>query len=1814
MRVSPHGGSAADSSPQDGGEMRAVPPCTAEEEEATNLLLKQKQAERSQIGAFFLKSITYTCLSKAEVALKMAKITSESNVVERLGRDLMRLDEKKTAELYDELYNYSKEVESPQAEKIDENQCLRGGRLLALHEDFILANMIGDTDDICRIMRDIESSFDFEEVPLAECYLVGGELWEGHRLRSLLCHRWQFKDENHLDSVLRTIEAMALGRTTMIEYLGLASQLIMKAEKIADKKAGVYVNDKAPVPSQPMTAAEGRKRLKLDEHPRYSTPPQEADRHIPLERDDVATRAHFERIMKRHMKPMGYKDVKKDPSQSVVRQLIDLHAKRLAEKKAQEELEQINAVIHELEKALTSPQWRWICASVNKKQVWIVDTGASAIFVPLHMKPRLSDWKPLTGLHVKVANGKIVRILGEGYLGRMLCRVIEGLDEILVSVRHLRKVAPRFSINFDKNVEALRWTDESKTTVAEQIIFGHQEGDGLWHSSQEEMENLLERLDADAAAHECEAAMQTVETEREMDRQMIAGLVTQEFDKSVVAHHRMMHFKGLDRQVRKGHLVGADWKIYGLPKYMCDACKRAKAKFEVAQSQQGSRKCVRYCEGWSMDIQGIVSPCGAKFGARYVLVVVCLWSKRAFIRLLVKKTDFKRMLLNIADQVVGEFKAGLIPRSSLPLDAIKDDKLVVQFIWCDGDGIFRGENEATAVSEQKRARQVQNFTTWARENLHIYPNNIFVSPPYKQSFNPEAERHGGQCITDVRAMVYASAMKLKHWDSATVLQSMVRPLLAHRGNEDEISPSQKIYKWIPHYQEIKKRIMTFGAVGYAGLAGDQQVPGKLTDKGVKCHYLHPSLRTRHSHCVLVGSKEFDIGIESCKFDVNRTHGGEWWRLAVFEERYQRIGRHGKIIDLESPLRDMKLLPPLPKLRRADKDAAVRIRKAEDAAERRRRISHFHHRKEKLRQKDPSEVDGEIPATLADLNVLDGFEQSSKNDAVDSQASTSSDSQQRAEREPCPHSVSLEESKSENGTGSVEFGPALPQSTTTTKIDDPLEERKVSSTTSATRTQTSSTWIPTAHTQRADAHDDMGAPRLRQKRKLRSRTPKSKPTSERLKIGRKYVGRFGAKVFRDPTDGLERPFFFVVCRFREEPSDRQPFLCVYPPQQGDAEIDAEEVSAHELRECFKLFHKLDDDFDIPTGLCEELLRPLQKCAAQKRYENLSRGEWEKMVADTIPLDAPKAFKAMLERNMEEFTAMIVGDCRKPYVDPNGHAFTLPELIASAETLLLTKKLNEEDPNFVPRHQSMVPKIKNVKVRKLWLNGERREDHRWHSNETGELRPISEVPKDVKPIPMIRLYKRKPRRAEGLQEKCRCVANASQINNPWRVTYAPVVKALTVRLFFALTAYYRMSKNVIGIDLTIAFIQVFMPEGEHYWLTLPPRWTTPNDDGSVTYWPSNKWVMKIHKYAYGLDTSAQALYKLLAKVLISMGFKRSSHDSCLFYSYENGEIVFVIVYVDDCTWSATSMEILEEIIRIVKDVAKLIVTVEKLPERVVGWNVTYHENDCISLDTMYYEETIVEKYDLDGKLKMRELPGNPALTDIQLEMAGLAIESFSDSDVSFARTVAGEILYLTAKCSPSICAEVNRLCRTCSRPSPVWRGEVLFFVGHLKWRCDKGVRITYYPRRLDQPLMPQIDVFADAGFATTVNGRSLMGYVILFNGAVVGYRSTVTKVATTSTSHAEIFGMCNSVRETVYIWQLLSELGIFITDKEPVPVGIDNQACVRYSYGATEKLLKHVNYKTRYVEDMQEGKVVEVLKIHTEVNLSDPLSKVIKVLAT
>ena len=160
------------------------------------------------------------------------------------------------------------------------------------------------------------------------------------------------------------------------------------------------------------------------------------------------------------------------------------------------------------------------------------------------------------------------------------------------------------------------------------------------------------------------------------------------------------------------------------------------------------------------------------------------------------------------------------------------------------------------------------------------------------------------------------------------------------------------------------------------------------------------------------------------------------------------------------------------------------------------------------------------------------------------------------------------------------------------------------------------------------------------------------------------------------------------------------------------------------------------------------------------------------------------------------------------------------------------------------------------------------------------------------------------------------------------------------------------------------------------------------------------------------------------------------------------------------------------------------------------------------------------------------------------------------IADARTFVGEALYLSNKLATDVTAAVNRLARTSARVSPLWVKQRDWLLGYLLMRVRKGYRVIYHPRKQGQPLVPFLTVWTDSGHATTLNGRAMCGYQLRINGSLVGYRSTVTKIVALSSSGAEIFALCDGVKEGVYTYMLLAELGM---DVGPIPVAVDNFFC-------------------------------------------------------
>ena len=69
--------------------------------------------------------------------------------------------------------------------------------------------------------------------------------------------------------------------------------------------------------------------------------------------------------------------------------------------------------------------------------------------------------------------------------------------------------------------------------------------------------------------------------------------------------------------------------------------------------------------------------------------------------------------------------------------------------------------------------------------------------------------------------------------------------------------------------------------------------------------------------------------------------------------------------------------------------------------------------------------------------------------------------------------------------------------------------------------------------------------------------------------------------------------------------------------------------------------------------------------------------------------------------------------------------------------------------------------------------------------------------------------------------------------------------------------------------------------------------------------------MNKSIYGLKQTAKAWYEELANFPVKPNFVRSKYDYCFFSKNEKGKKIFVLSWVDDLVIAGSSLEIVEEL---------------------------------------------------------------------------------------------------------------------------------------------------------------------------------------------------------------------------------------------------------------------------------------------------------------
>nr|GEX75666.1 aspartyl-tRNA synthetase [Tanacetum cinerariifolium] len=103
------------------------------------------------------------------------------------------------------------------------------------------------------------------------------------------------------------------------------------------------------------------------------------------------------------------------------------------------------------------------------------------------------------------------------------------------------------------------------------------------------------------------------------------------------------------------------------------------------------------------------------------------------------------------------------------------------------------------------------------------------------------------------------------------------------------------------------------------------------------------------------------------------------------------------------------------------------------------------------------------------------------------------------------------------------------------------------------------------------------------------------------------------------------------------------------------------------------------------------------------------------------------------------------------------------------------------------------------------------------------------------------------------------------------------------------------------------------------------------------------------------------------------------------------------------------------------------------------------------------------------------------------------------------------------------------------------------------------------------------------------------------------ATLQHVVALSTTDAEYMALTEAVKEAIWLKGLLEELDV---ELNKVTVNCDNQGAIHLSRNHVfHERTKHINVRYHFIREVLEAKTVEVLKVGTEHNATDAMTKVV-----
>ena len=295
-----------------------------------------------------------------------------------------------------------------------------------------------------------------------------------------------------------------------------------------------------------------------------------------------------------------------------------------------------------------------------------------------------------------------------------------------------------------------------------------------------------------------------------------------------------------------------------------------------------------------------------------------------------------------------------------------------------------------------------------------------------------------------------------------------------------------------------------------------------------------------------------------------------------------------------------------------------------------------------------------------------------------------------------------------------------------------------------------------------------------------------------------------------------------------------------------------------------------------------------------------------------------------------------------------------------------------------------------------------------------------------------------------------------------------------------------------------------------------------------------VLKLHCNLYGQKQAGHVSYEYLCKRLVTKaGFVQSKHDKCLFYC---GKVMYAL-YIDYSILGAPTRKELEAAIKAIQD-AKLRITLKGDLADFLGVKIEQKSTNKIIFTQAHLINDILNDLGLKHAKNGKE---TPAASSRILTRNDDGV----DHDKSFHyQSVIGKLNYLEKAPRPDISFATHQCARFAAAPKKSHTRVVRWLGRYQLHSRKKGMWF-----RAD--ITCGLEVFVDASFAGNWDkndaqtgdhdtARSQHGYIILYYGCPLIWKSQLQTEIALSSTESEYTGLSYALREAILLMSLLDEM--------------------------------------------------------------------------